>query len=142
MLLRRAALAEILPLRHVELRPGLLRATACFDGDDEPTTLHVGAFDQAAIVGCASWMLRSWQGEPGWQLRGMATRADRVRRGVGRAVLVAGERMLCDASEVRRAWCNARVAAIPFYERVGWQVASDVFDVPGVGPHRAMTRRL
>lgn len=142
MLVRRAALAEILPLRHAELRPGLPRATACFDGDDEPTTLHVGAFDGTDCIGCASWMCRRWQGEPAWQLRGMATRADRVRRGVGRAMLEAGERLLREVDDVRLAWCNARLAAVPFYERLGWQVVSDVFDVPTVGPHRVMTRRL
>jgi len=139
---RRATLAEILALRHAELRPGLPRGTAEFDGDDEPTTVHVGAFSGAEVVGCASWMRRPWHGQPAWQLRGMATRADLVRRGVGRAVLTTSDGLLRDGSDVRLLWCNARVAAIAFYERLGWEVASSVFDVPTVGPHRTMTRRL
>jgi GNAT superfamily N-acetyltransferase len=35
-------------------------------------------------------------------------------------------------------WCNARIKAVPFYQRNGWQIASDEFDVPGIGPHFVM----
>src|SRR5438034_10810915 len=78
VLLRRAALAEILPLRHRELRPGRPLDAAAFDGDAEPATVHVGAFlvDPGDAVACASFMARDREGEPAYQLRGMATRAD------------------------------------------------------------------
>ena len=87
--LRRAALDEILPLRHVELRPGLPLDSARFDGDDEPATRHFGAFLRAtgAVAGCVSCMRRTRAGQDAWQVRGMATRADLVRHGVGRALL-------------------------------------------------------
>ncbi len=38
-------------------------------------------------------------------------------------------------------WCNARVVAVPFYAKQGWEIVSEVFDIPTVGPHRAMLRR-
>jgi predicted GNAT family N-acyltransferase len=139
---RRATLAEILPLRHAVLRPGRPRETAHFAGDDEPTTVHLAAVqDGGDIVGCCTLLPRPHDGRPAWQLRGMATRADLSRRGVGTAVLAAA------AAVVREhggdlLWCNARLAAVPFYASAGWRVVSEEFDVPGIGPHHVMVREL
>ncbi|MCW5890141.1 MAG: GNAT family N-acetyltransferase [bacterium] len=140
--IRRATLDEILALRHVELRPGLPLATARFDGDDAPDTWHLGAFEDAAAVACASFMRQAWEGAGAYQLRGMATRADRRRRGLGAALLRFAEATIPPATGVHVLWCNARVAAIDFYRRCGWTVESEVFDVPTVGPHRRMRRAL
>jgi hypothetical protein len=139
VLLRVCRLDEILALRHRELRPGLPVEEAVFDGDDEPATRHFGAFRGADAVACASVMARQWQGTPAWQLRGMATRSDVVRRGLGSAVLRFVEAAGFDPPLL---WCNARLVAVPFYERQGWTVASERFDIPGVGPHHVMVRQL
>jgi GNAT superfamily N-acetyltransferase len=142
--LRCAALVEILPLRHVELRPGLPLDSARFDGDDEPATRHFGAFLRAtgAAAGCVSCMRRPRAGQDAWQVRGMATRADLVRHGVGRALLRYALTALREEGGPDVVWCNARVAALGFWERQGWTVVSDVFDIAGVGPHRTMQRSL
>ncbi len=144
--IRRVAVGEILALRHVELRPGLPLETARFDGDLEPAARHfaavlVGAAADAgpAVVGCASFMARDHDGAPAHQLRGMATRADLRGRGIGAALLRLALAEIAARDGARRFWCNARVAAVPFYARLGWAVVSDVFDVPTVGPHRVMT---
>jgi GNAT superfamily N-acetyltransferase len=142
--LRRASLDEILPLRHAELRPGLPLDAARFDGDDEPDTRHFGAFLRAtgAPVACVSCMRRPRDGQDAWQVRGMATRGDLVRRGIGRALLRHALAALREEGEPDLLWCNARVAALGFWERGGWRAVSDVFDIAGVGPHRTMERRL
>jgi GNAT superfamily N-acetyltransferase len=139
---RRATLDEILPLRHAELRPGLPLATARFEGDDDPSTVHVGAFlPSGDVVGCATVVARPLDGEAGWQLRGMATRADLVRRGIGARVLAVAEALVRREPGSCLLWCNARVAAVPFYRAQGWVVVSDVFEVPTVGPHHRMRVR-
>jgi GNAT superfamily N-acetyltransferase len=139
---RIAALSEILPLRHAVLRPGRPEAEAHFDGDGEPETIHAGAFEDGTAVACASLMSRPFDGAPAWQLRGMATSPDRQRRGLGRRLLAFLENRLHAASAVRLLWCNARVGAAPFYERMGWETVSGVFTIEGVGPHVRMRRRL
>jgi GNAT superfamily N-acetyltransferase len=141
--LRRAAFDEIVALRHAELRPGLPRATAEFAGDADPTTRHFGAFASGETLVCASFMAAPYAGEPGYQLRGMATRADLVRHGLGGALLRHAVAALAgmDTVRTRLFWCNARAAAVPFYERMGWRIASAVFDVPRIGPHYVMTAR-
>jgi len=137
LVLRPAALAEIVALRHAVLRPGLPLESAAFDGDEEPATRHFGAFSGREAVGCLSLMHRERAGAA-YQLRGMAIRSDLQRGGVGRALLTYAERALSAESGARRLWCNARVESVAFYERLGWVVVSEEFDVPGVGPHHVM----
>lgn len=142
--LRRASLEEILSLRHAVLRPGLPLDTARFDGDDERQTRHFGAFlaDTGEAIACVSCMRRPRDGADAWQLRGMATRADLAGRGIGRVLLAFALDALGAEGGPRLLWCNARVTALRFWEREGWAVASDVFDIPGVGPHRVLRRTL
>ena len=140
VLLRQTALVEIVALRHAVLRPGLPPESAEFDGDDAPSTRHYGAVAGGEVIGCLSFM-RSDRGGPAHQLRGMATAASARGTGIGRALLRFADEALVAATGIRGLWCNARVESIGFYERVGWEVVSDVFDVPGVGPHRVMVRR-
>jgi predicted GNAT family N-acyltransferase len=138
---RRATLDEILALRHAVLRPGRPRATAHFDGDDEATTVHLAAALGGDVVGCCTLLPRPHDGRPGWQLRGMATRADLARRGIGTAVLAAADEVVREHGG-DLLWCNARLAAVPFYASAGWRVVSDEFDVPGIGPHHVMVKEL
>jgi len=140
VLLRRASLAEIVGLRHAVLRPGLPPESAAFDGDAAPMTRHYGAFAGGAAVGCLSFM-RNDRGGPAHQLRGMATAVSARGTGIGRALLRLADAELVAETGIRGLWCNARVESIGFYERVGWTAVSEVFDVPGVGPHRVMVRR-
>jgi len=137
---------EIVDLRHRVLRQGLPRSEAIFAGDDLPHNFHFGAFEvlgaQSAeqAVGCATFHLNQWAEQPAWQLRGMAIDVRWQGAGVGRAILLYAERSIAQVSDITRYWCNARLSAIPFYERMGWQVASDLFDIPTAGPHRKMFR--
>ncbi len=58
--------------------------------------------------------------------------------GVGKALLKYSIREIESLSDVRLFWCNARVSAAGFYEKMGWKAASEVFMVEGVGPHLKM----
>jgi N-acetylglutamate synthase-like GNAT family acetyltransferase len=144
MIIRRATLAEIVDLRHVILRDRLPRDEAIFDGDEAATSRHFAAVNRAggAVVACATVHLNAWAGTRAWQLRGMATHPAVRKTGVGRRLLEFLERDLADAPDVRQLWCNARVPAVGFYERMGWDVVSEVFEIPTAGPHVRMTKRL
>jgi predicted GNAT family N-acyltransferase len=39
-------------------------------------------------------------------------------------------------------WCDARVAAAGFYERMGFTVVTGEYDKPGIGPHLGMLKHL
>jgi GNAT superfamily N-acetyltransferase len=141
--LRAATVEELIALRQRELRPGRPRATAELEGDREPGARHFGAFleDGGENVGCASLVPSAWGGAPAYRLRGMATRADLVGRGIGTALLDFADASVRAETGVVLRWCHARVGAVVFYRRLGWEVVSEVFDVPDVGPHHVMIRR-
>ncbi|HWD93268.1 MAG TPA: GNAT family N-acetyltransferase [Verrucomicrobiae bacterium] len=144
----RVSVDAILDLRHRLLRAGMPAEAARFPGDDDSGTWHFGLFclespdENAPVVSCASFMLNSYKDEPAWQLRGMATDNSHQGRGFGGKLLACAEKAILQDSGVRLFWCNARVPAIPFYERQLWIADSEVFDIPTAGPHRRMFKRL
>lgn len=137
----------IVDLRHRMLRAGLPKETANFPGDDDASSWHVGLFfpyadgANAAVVTCASFMLNSYKEQAAWQLRGMCTDAGHQSKGFGGKLLSCAEAAILKNSPVRFFWCNARVPAIPFYQREGWVVDSEVFDIPTAGPHRKLFKK-
>jgi GNAT superfamily N-acetyltransferase len=139
---RRASREEITDLRHVILRAGLPRESAIFDGDDETTTAHFAAADDACVVWCVTLMRRPFDDQDAWQLRGMAVVPHLRGAGVGAKLLAQAEQHVRDAGGPTILWCNAREPAVGFYARHGWQIVSDRFDIPTAGPHFRMVRRL
>lgn len=151
---RRACISEILGLRHRILRPGLPEESAVFDGDILDDTLHFCAFrtcpgegENLEILSCVSFMLvpeyslQSKMYSLQLQMRGMATETSLQKMGVGRNLLLFAESAIGKLFGKRiPVWCNARQEAVPFYEQNGWIVTSDIFDIPGVGPHKKMRK--
>ena len=145
VVIRPAQWDEIVDLRHAVLRQGLPREEALFPGDDAPTSRHWAAISDGLVVGCATLHASQWEGEPAWQLRGMATVPEFRGKGIGRALL---EEMVAEFHAAGPAgagtllWCNARVPAVGFYQTMGWQVVSGQFEIPTAGPHVKMIKRL
>lgn len=135
---RRVAVEAILPLRHRILRAGLPSEAAHFDGDADASTRHYAACRNGQPVSCLSLVACDWDGRPAWQLRGMATDEAVQRRGLGRMLLRLAVTEARRDEPDRIFWCNARTSAVGFYERHGWRVVSEVFDIPTAGPHVKM----
>ena len=139
-MIRQASAEEVRPLRHSVLRPGQTFEETAYPGDDLPDTVHLGAFDGDRLVGIASLYKEDREG-PGWRLRGMATETGVRGAGFGAALLTACIDHVAAAggSEL---WCNARMSAVGFYRRAGFEVVSEEFDVPGIGAHVVMARTV
>lgn len=135
---------ETYPLRLAVLRPNRPLEAAQFPGDDSPSTKHFGAFRNGALVGIASLFLAEMPGHPGvtaLQLRGMAAAPEVRRQGVGRA-LVQACLAYARGQRVEIFWMNARLAAVPFYRKLGFAISGEKFGIPDVGPHFHMWQRL
>jgi ribosomal protein S18 acetylase RimI-like enzyme len=130
---------DIRPLRHSVLRPGQAFLETRYPGDD--AGVHFGAFDGDRLVGIASLYEEDRVDGPagGWRLRGMATDPEVRGAGFGAALLAHCLEHAAGAGGTEL-WCNARMAAVGFYRRAGFEVVSEEFDVPGIGPHVIMTR--
>ena len=133
--------AETRPLRMAVLRPGQPPETAVFPGDGDERTRHFGAFAGGRLVGIASVYAESRAGKPpgGWRLRGMATDPSARGQGAGRAVLAASVDYVA-AEGGGELWANARIAALEFYTRAGFEVVSERFEIPGIGGHFVVRR--
>ena len=107
--------------------------------DEAEGTYAAGVFDGDLLV--AVGLIAPSPDLGGWRVRGMATARDARSRGAGAAVL---DELLRHAAAhgASRVWCNARTPAQRFYERAGFHVSSQVFDVPQIGPHVVMERAL
>jgi GNAT superfamily N-acetyltransferase len=132
-------------MRLQVLRPEEPPEAAIYPGDDAPTTRHFGAFaaSDGRLVGIASLYAEPRLGgpTPGWRLRGMATDPSLRRQGVGNALLVACiDHVLAQGGG--ELWANARLPAVEFYTRAGFEVVSPEFDIPGIGPHVVVRRLL
>jgi N-acetylglutamate synthase-like GNAT family acetyltransferase len=138
MRVEQAGVGDILPFRLAQLRPAGHPPEPPKPGDLHPLAAHfVARDDRGDIVACASVHPDPSGASGAWQLRAVATRADARGAGHGRAVV---EACLAHARghDARRVWCNGRVGARGFYERLGFRVTSDVFELRVSGPHHLM----
>jgi predicted GNAT family N-acyltransferase len=140
--IERVSVDRIIDLRHVVLRQGLPRGAAIFDGDRAPEAVHVAAMgDGERVIGCATIHPSRWEDQPAWQLRGMAVAEGHRSVGIGAALVGAILEQVDRQTPGRTIWANARVPAARFYQRLGWEIVSDVFDIPTAGPHVRIVHR-
>ena len=135
--------ALVRPLRAEVLRPGLPETSTHFRGDDLPLACHLAAFGtgrEVVAVGTIFPDPPPWDVDrpDAWRIRGMAT-TERCRgRGLGRGVL---DGLVAHAVEhgATLVWCHARVGALAFYRRAGFDTVGDPFD-DGIALHQSMQR--
>ncbi len=134
-------------LRHTVLRPHQTLAEMIYDRDEEPGTIHLGAIQTTDdgsnhVFGCVTLNFDApMPGQPEQgdvQLRAMAVDKASQGLGVGRALV---EQAFVEAAERggRRIWCNARVRAMGFYQRLGFIAHGQEFQIPIIGPHYVMS---
>lgn len=140
--IRRIAAADTRPLRLSVLRPGQPPEAAVYPQDDDPATVHLGAFTPGGeLVGIATLLPPEARvagqppyPEPGLRFRGMAVPEAWRGKGVG-TLLLKELRRLARERGARELWANARLSAVGFYDRQGFKVVSTEFEIRGLGPH-------
>jgi ribosomal protein S18 acetylase RimI-like enzyme len=136
-IVREVSLQQTRALRQSILRPHeSVQEMAAAEAEG---TYAVGALESGELI--AVGLIAPSAERRGWRVRGMATAAGARNRGAGGAVLDA---LLTHARAqgATRVWCNARTPAQRFYERAGFRVCSEVFEIPPIGPHVVMEREL
>jgi ribosomal protein S18 acetylase RimI-like enzyme len=134
---REIPIAQTRLLRQAILRPH--ETLVELASHEPPDAFAVGAFDGDELVGVG---FVGREGPPGsWRVRAMATAPEARGRGVGSTVLAALVEH-AQANGATRIWCHARTPARSLYERAGFTVASDEFELPRIGPHLVMERNI
>lgn len=135
---------KTLPIRQLILRPGKALDACTFEGDNVRSNVHLGAFKNAKLVGVVSLIKNKsehFKERNQFQLRGMAVLPEFRGRHIATALLQMAEERLRD-KQVETLWCNAREIAIGLYEKHGFEHVGNTFEVPGIGLHRTMYKRL
>lgn len=134
---------DTIAVRHPVLRKGRPRQDCYFSGDDDAGTFHLGVFDENKLVGVATFLENNYSGLTGKQiqLRGMAILENYQGKGLGAQLLIKAEELILEKN-IHIIWCNARIVAVPFYEKLGFHKISEPFDIAPIGIHFVMKKEL
>ena len=135
---------ETIIVRHPVLRPGRPIESCHFDGDDLLSTSHFGLFLENQLAGVISAFKaqnKLFSEENQYQIRGMAVLSEFQKKGFGEQLL-----QYCE-NEIRLKsgnliWFNARETALGFYEKSGYEILGDQFEIPNVGPHYILFKAI
>jgi GNAT superfamily N-acetyltransferase len=141
---RRISARDTLPLRHKLLREGKDLETCKYEGDEDDQTFHLGAFIDSKLVSVASLYFErhpSFEDPYQYRLRGMATMPEHRRTGLSSALLQMAFPIV-KQNQCTLLWCNARTSAIGYYEKSGFEIVGEEFDIPEIGPHYLMVKYI
>ena len=132
-----------LGLRSKILRNGLPFEDCVFPTDQLEGAFHLAVYvdDEIATIGSFFPNNHRDHKELGYQLRGMATDTGFEGRGYGRDLIGFAVDYIKNTN-AQYIWCNARSAAVKFYQKQGFTIVSDEFEVAGIGPHYEMILNL
>lgn len=110
-----------------------------FNSDFDTDTIHFGAFKNDELIAVSSFMKASNPNFVGrqYQLRGMATLTEYQGSGAGKLMLQKAF-VILRKKNIAVLWCNARIAAVDFYKKQGFQTFGEKFEIPYVGEHYVM----
>lgn len=108
--------------------------------DDLETTHHFATFHEHQVISIATLIEEQnpkFPFERQYRLRAMATDPDFGGRGAG-ASLVQHVLEFLKLAGVQLLWCDARLIAVDFYLKQGFEVINDIYQIPIIGPHKLM----
>ena len=120
VVIKKASLEEILPIRHKVLWPDKPFEFVKVDGDEEG--IHFGLYEDSKLVTVISLFAEG----KNLRFRKFATLRKYQNRGLGKLMIL---KVIDYAQEnnFERLWCDARTDALNFYERAGFQKISEPF---------------
>lgn len=129
-------------IRKKILRNGIL-LTEKIEGDFDDMTLHMGAFVNGKLVSVATYLQNNSSRFSGLQYRlaGMATLNMHQKKGIGKTIILESLKILADR-KVEVLWCNARIVALDFYKKTGFEIVGKEFEIPLIGGHYIMYKNV
>ena len=135
---------DTISVRQPILREGRPIDDCAFEGDNDENTFHLGLYFKSELIGVASYMNNKsnlFSEENQYQLRGMAILKEFQQKGLGKLLLVEGEKLLIN-KKAERLWFNAREIALKFYKTMGYKIHGEPFIIPKIGRHYLLSKKL
>jgi GNAT superfamily N-acetyltransferase len=138
--------SDTYPIRQQVLIPDHdLKKIKFESDDDEDISFHLGAFKDSKLVSVASFYYdrnTTFQDLHQYQLRGMATLPEYQGQGLSSELLNMAFPII-KQNFCTLLWCNARVSAIGYYQKVGFKIHDEkTFEIEGIGPHVLMYKNI
>lgn len=141
---KKVGASSIYPVRHLVLRAGKPVETCVFEGDNLSTTAHFACSDGIITVGAISIFDNATElftDNNQFQLRGMAVLEDYQKKKIGFELVRTAENYIA-AQGGKLIWFNARLIAVPFYEKLGYQKIGKSFNIGDIGAHFVMFKEI
>ena len=131
-------------VRQPVLRAGMPLESCIFDGDDLNTTEHFGIFEAEALMGIISLFENNtvaFDIPNQFQIRGMAVLDQFQKRGLGEDLIRYTENRVHQKNG-KLIWFNARETAVGFYQKLGYAITDEAFEIPTAGTHYIMSKKV
>jgi ribosomal protein S18 acetylase RimI-like enzyme len=142
--IRIIAASETYPLRHKILRQNEPIEKCVYPFDTAASTVHFGLFESNALIGIISVFETKkevFSDQKQFQIRGMAVLENHQKKGYG-AALVQHAMTYLQKEQEFLIWFNARIIALGFYEKLGFQKIGTEFEIVPIGMHYIMFKRF
>lgn len=131
-------------IRHEVLWQHKVFEDCGIDIDDQDGAFHLGAYLNDELISIASFFKQNHFkfSEPNqYRLRAMATITRAQNKGAARALLNYAFQKLQDERQ-NLLWCDARIIATEFYEKLGFVKVGDTYEIPIIGYHYLMYKKI
>lgn len=135
---------DTIPIRHAVLRKGKPIEACPIPEDKLNSTFHFGLLYNTKLVGVCTFVIDQspyFKESNQYRLRAMGILEDYQGFHFGKQLLTHGINFL-KSNNIERVWFNARINAIKFYNNNGFESIGAIFDIPNVGDHYVMHKKL
>lgn len=135
---------DTIPVRHAVLRKGKPIEACAIPQDNLESTFHFGVFFQDKLVGVCTFVIDKsshFNDAKQYRLRAMGILDDYQGYKFGQKLLAYGVTFLKE-KKIERLWFNARIIAVDFYKNNGFKTIGDIFNIPSIGDHCIMHKKL
>lgn len=114
------------------------------DIDSQEGAFHLGAFIDGDLVCIGSFFKQKkpqFNQAKQYRLRAMATLPIAQKKGTAKSLLeFAVQKLQSDHQDLL--WCDARIVATGFYKKLGFSIKGTSYEIPVIGTHYLMYKKL
>jgi len=139
---KNVSLKEIRKLRKIYLYSNNLSNLSNYKEDTYKKTKHYGIFKDHKLVSGLTLIENTKDlKEKDVQIRGMFTIKSEMKKGYG-SMLIENVIIKSKQKNIQNIWCNARISALKFYKKNKFIEVGEKFNIPLVGYHKKLARKL
>ena len=127
-------------IRREVLWPHIKNGDYSIPVDKHADTFHMGTFFNQKVISIGTFIKENnpkFKDNIQYRLRAMATDTEYRQKGAGKILFLKALNIL-NSKKIKLLWCDARLAAVPFYKSLNMQSLPEIYDIPNIGPHKTM----